>query len=254
MLDWFTIVAQIVNFLILVFLLKRFLYKPILNAIDAREQRIANTVKEADLAKAQAQEQILAYQQKNTDWINEREAMVQATRQEMEALRKEMISKAHHDVEVAKDQWNKGLQQEKQAFLHRLRQQVSHQTYLVVRQVLADLADVDLEQHMINVFLKRLELMNQQELADLANSLASVDGQLYVRSAFDLSQENRLPIQNALFAKLSAVHSLQFETSSDLLYGIELRSNGFKLSWNVCDYLQVLEDALDEQLAGTVED
>jgi len=37
LIDWFTVVAQVINFLILVWLMKRFLYKPILNAIAARE-------------------------------------------------------------------------------------------------------------------------------------------------------------------------------------------------------------------------
>jgi F-type H+-transporting ATPase subunit b len=254
MLDWFTVLAQIINFMLLIFLLQRFLYKPILKAIAAREERIANTVKEADQAKAEAQAQIEVYRQKNAAWEVERAEMVQSVRHEMEELRKELMSKTHHDVEAAKDHWHKGLQLEKQAFLHRLRQQVSHQTYLVARQVLADLADVDLEQHMIEVFLKRLELMDQQELGTLAQSLESVEGNLLVLSAFDLTQEARLPIEKALSAKLDGVQSLQFETSSDLLYGIELRSNGFKLSWNVSDYLQILEDALEEQFAGAVEE
>ena len=41
LIDWFTVGAQALNFLILVWLMKRFLYKPILHAIDAREKRIA---------------------------------------------------------------------------------------------------------------------------------------------------------------------------------------------------------------------
>ena len=41
LIDWFTVAAQALNFLILVWLMKRFLYKPILHAIDAREERIA---------------------------------------------------------------------------------------------------------------------------------------------------------------------------------------------------------------------
>jgi F-type H+-transporting ATPase subunit b len=48
LIDWFTVGAQVLNFLILVWLLKRFLYKPILHAIDAREQRIAKELADAD--------------------------------------------------------------------------------------------------------------------------------------------------------------------------------------------------------------
>jgi F-type H+-transporting ATPase subunit b len=249
MIDWFTVAAQILNFLLLIFLLRRFLYRPILKAIAGREERIANTVREAEQAKADAQEQIEIYQHKNEEWEKEREAMVLDIRQEIEELRKELAAKAHHEVELAHVQWRRALQQEKQAFLHRLRQQVSEQTYKVAQHVLADLADADLEQLIIKVFMKRLEVMDNQDLADLKGSLTSVNGKLLVRSAFILSPENRLPIQDIISRKLVEAHQLEFETSPDLLYGIELRSNGYKLSWNVADYLQTLEEAINEQIS-----
>jgi len=47
--DWFTVLAQIANFLILMWLLKRFSYKPVLDTIDAREKRIADLLKETEL-------------------------------------------------------------------------------------------------------------------------------------------------------------------------------------------------------------
>ena len=65
LIDWFTVIAQVVNFLILVWLLKRFLYRPILNAIDAREKRIAAKIADADAKEAEAQKQREEYQQKN---------------------------------------------------------------------------------------------------------------------------------------------------------------------------------------------
>ena len=52
--NWFTVIAQVINFLILVWLLKKFLYKPILNAIDEREKKIADKIKDADAQKALA--------------------------------------------------------------------------------------------------------------------------------------------------------------------------------------------------------
>lgn len=260
MIDLFTVFAQIVNFLVLILLLKRFLYKPVLKAIAAREERIANTVKEADQAKADAQQQIEAYRQKNEAWEAERATLVEALRQEMTDLRKEMMSKAHREMDVARDHWHKGLRQEKQAFLHRLRQQVSYQTYQVARQVLADLGDVDLELRIIQVFLKRLETMDDQDLVTLAQSMEHGDGSLLVISAFELAPEYRLAIEKALDQRLAEFNArfvenrtLKFETSAHVLYGIELRTNNLKLSWNMGDYLQILEDALDEQLAVMVE-
>jgi len=52
LIDWFTVGAQALNFLILVWLLKHFLYQPILNAIDAREKLIAKELADADAKKS----------------------------------------------------------------------------------------------------------------------------------------------------------------------------------------------------------
>ena len=53
--DWITVVAQIANFLVLVWLLKRFLYRPILDGIDAREAEITRRMAEAGEAQKKAQ-------------------------------------------------------------------------------------------------------------------------------------------------------------------------------------------------------
>ena len=53
--DWFTVIAQIINFLILVWLLKRFLYRPILDGIDAREHKIASVLSNAETQKKHAE-------------------------------------------------------------------------------------------------------------------------------------------------------------------------------------------------------
>ena len=63
--DWFTFGAQTLNFLVLVWLMKRFLYKPILNAIDAREKRIALALADAALKQTAAQKERDAFQKKS---------------------------------------------------------------------------------------------------------------------------------------------------------------------------------------------
>lgn len=57
LIDWFTVGAQALNFAVLVWLMKRFLYQPILQAVNAREQRIVQTVAQAEAQKAQAQQE-----------------------------------------------------------------------------------------------------------------------------------------------------------------------------------------------------
>ncbi|MEO5958542.1 MAG: F0F1 ATP synthase subunit B, partial [Opitutaceae bacterium] len=68
LIDWFTVGAQVLNFLILVWLMKRFLYKPILNAIDAREKKISAELADAESKRAEAMKDRDEFQQKNEEF------------------------------------------------------------------------------------------------------------------------------------------------------------------------------------------
>ena len=87
LIDWFTIGAQALNFLILVWLMKRFLYKPILNAIDAREKRIAKELADADAKKTEAQKERDEFQKKNEEFDQQRAALLTKATDEAKAER-----------------------------------------------------------------------------------------------------------------------------------------------------------------------
>ena len=74
--DWFTTAAQIINFLILVWLLKRFLYKPILHAMDEREKRMVNALNEVEQQKTNAENERLAFEKKSQELAQERERIL----------------------------------------------------------------------------------------------------------------------------------------------------------------------------------
>jgi F-type H+-transporting ATPase subunit b len=80
LIDWFTVVAQIVNFVILLWLMKRFLYQPILSAIDARESRIAAELSEAATKLAEAEAKREVFQRKNDEIDHQRSEVCCETR------------------------------------------------------------------------------------------------------------------------------------------------------------------------------
>ena len=94
LIDWFTVVAQVVNFLILVWLLKRFLYRPILNAIDAREKRIATELADADAKKAEAIKERDEFQHKNEEFDRQRAALLSQATDEAKAERQRLFDEA----------------------------------------------------------------------------------------------------------------------------------------------------------------
>src|SRR5512133_960681 len=100
LIDWFTVLAQVVNFLILVWLLKRFLYRPILDAIDAREKRIAKELADADAKKAEAQKERDAFWHKNEAFDRERAALFGKVTDEAKAERQRLLDDARQAADA----------------------------------------------------------------------------------------------------------------------------------------------------------
>ena len=94
LIDWFTVGAQALNFLILVWLMKRFLYKPILDAIDAREKRIAGELADAAAKKAEARKERDEFQHKNEEFDQQRAALLSKATDEAKAERLRLLDEA----------------------------------------------------------------------------------------------------------------------------------------------------------------
>ena len=100
LIDWFTVGAQALNFLILVWLLKRFLYKPILDAIDAREKRIAAELADADAKKAEAKKERDEFQHKNEEFDQQRAALLSKATDEANAERQRLLDEARQAADA----------------------------------------------------------------------------------------------------------------------------------------------------------
>ena len=151
--DWFTFVAQIINFLVLVLLLKHFLYERIVNVMSQRDSLITTRLDQARTKEQEAKQFQTAYRQELDQLKAQREAMLVTARQEVETQRQELLTMARSEVEQLKAGWRAAVEREQEAFLKEIRQRVGHQTCAIARQALRELANADLEQQAIDRFL-----------------------------------------------------------------------------------------------------
>ena len=248
LIDWFTILAQVINFLILVWLMKRFLYKPILNAIDTREKRIAKELADADAKKAEAKKESDEFNRKNDEFDQERAALLSKAADEAGAERQRLMDEARK----AADAFSAKRQERMKNDAHNLNQAISlraqQEVFAIARKALADLATTSLEERMSEVFTLRLREMDGKTKESLAEVFKASSQPTLVRSAFDLPAEQRAAIQKALNETFSAEIHVRFETAPDLISGIELTANGQKVAWSIADYLAALEKGVDELL------
>jgi len=238
LINWFTVAAQIVNFLILVWLLKRLLYGRIIRAIQARESAIAARVAQTEAAKKAAAEQLALYQAKLKDFEQHHQEMLAQAAQSAEKQHAEMIEKAREQVHALEAKWRKDLEREQQEFLADLRRRAAAEILVVVRRAVNDLACMDLELCTVRVFLDKIRGLNDEAWKSLGN------GELSIRSTFDLPEDARAEIRHAIEEHLHGPVRLQFKRVPAMGLGLELRGNGRRIGWNFESYLEAMEEDL----------
>ncbi|MBU1397090.1 MAG: F0F1 ATP synthase subunit delta [Gammaproteobacteria bacterium] len=251
LIDWFTVAAQVINFLILVWLLKRFLYKPILDAIDAREKRIAKELADADAKKAEAQQERDEFQHKNEAFEQQRAALMNKATEEAKTERLRLLDEARQAADALSAKRQETLRNDAHNLNQAISRRAQQEVFAIARKALTELAGTSLEERMGKVFIHRLRALDAPAKAGLAVALQSAQSAsdpARVRSAFDLPEEQRAAIQNALNETFSAEIHVRFETAPDLVSGIELTTNGQKVAWSIADYLLSLERGVDELL------
>lgn len=248
LIDWFTVGAQVVNFSILVWLLKRFLYKPIIDAIDAREKRIALALADADAKTAEAQKERDEFLAKSEEFDRQRATLFTQATEEAHAERRRLFDEARQAAEELRVKRHEALQNESSLLYEAISRRTREEVFAITRKTLADLATTSLEERLVEVFTRRLREMDDKVKTDLAASLTKAPDPAIVRSAFDLPPAQQAILQNALNEAFSAEIRIRFETSPDLISGIELATDGQKIAWSIADYLASLKKGMDELL------
>jgi F-type H+-transporting ATPase subunit b len=248
LIDWFTVGAQTLNFLILVWLLKRFLYKPILNAIDTREKRIAVELADAAAKKSDAQKERDEFQHKNETFDAQRAALLTKANEEAGIERKRMLDEARKSADDFSAKRMESLRTDAKNLNQAIARRTQQEVFAIARKALADLATASLEERMSNVFTRRVRELDGKAKECLGEALRTANGPAIVRSTFELPEPQRAAIQKALNESFSADVRTEFETSPDLIGGIEFTANGQKVAWSIAEYLTTMEKSVGELL------
>ncbi len=248
LIDWFTVGAQALNFVVLVWLLKRFLYKPVLRAIDAREARVAAERADAAAKQADAKKERDEFQRKNQEFDQQRAARLSTAVAEVDAERQRLLDEARQAADALSARRQGALTAAARHLDAAITRRAQQEVFAIARKTLSDLATTGLEERMGDVFTRRLREVDGDAREGLGRALTTASAPAVVRSAFEMPAEQRATVQNALNETFSADVHLRFETAPELVAGIELSVSGHKVSWNIADYLATLEQGVVELL------
>jgi len=244
--DYFTTIAQIINFLVLVFLLRHFLYRPVVKSMNEREQRIASRLKEAEDQRREAERNADSIHKMQQEVSRYQEETIARVARDAEAYRADLMKKAHDEVERDQANWYASMQAQRNVILDDIRLQLGKEVYAIARRVLRDLADDDLEGRIVAAFQKRLQNMDTSDKEKVEMFLKKPGGLITIRSSFNIPLDMQRKIEESLRLKVEDT-KVNYETSPDLIAGIELYGNDLKIAWSIDGYLDDLAADLSRE-------
>jgi len=244
LIDSFTIIAQIINFLILVYLLKRFLFNRIIQIMDEREKQITDRMQDAKTAKETAQKELDEQQRIREELQEKWNEMLAQAKKDAQKKREELVKDARSKIDEEQKNWREAISKQRTAFFRDLRHLSCEQVCQMSRKVLADLADEKLENQLIENFLIQLGKLSKEEKDDFIRFIDKDERKIWVDSSFKLTGKKESGIRKILEEIIGDKVEINFKVSPKLICGIETRTEGKKISWNIENYL----DGLEEQL------
>ncbi|NNU80083.1 hypothetical protein HMH01_06495 [Halovulum dunhuangense] len=248
--DWLTVVAQIVNFLVLVWLLQRLLYRPITDAMARREHRIETRLSEARAARAEVEAETEKLRAQRQDLEARREEALREARQSASDLRRELEEDLRKEMEARRRTWEAHLKDARDDFAARLRQRAGHQVVDIVARVLRDYAGSDLAGQVADTFVDRLANLDAEARGRLKAAAARADGPVRVESSVPLRPAARSQITRAIHAHIAPDMGVDYGEDDGLLLGLRLSVGEQTVEWSAARFLGRLETTLDEVIEG----
>lgn len=235
--SWSTFILEIINFLVLMWILKHFLYRPVLNSLQKRRESVQSTLDEAQKKSAEAKELKARYEQRLNDWEEEKNQLRQSLQQELEAQRSRQQEQLKQELLAQKQKAEINQQQSLQETLQHYQSIAHRQGAEFAAKLLRQLSGEETEARLFEALMEQLQTLDEEQIKGLKKTCQSPIDKVEVYSAYPLPQILRQKLQFKL--EELCPQPLQFEYREDpkLISGLRIHLGAWSLRMNLLDEL-----------------
>lgn len=241
--DWTTFALEIINFLALIWILKRFLYQPVLETLAQRRTSIERTLAEARRAEERSAALKTQFENRLADWDQEKAA----ARAQLEA---ELVLERTRQMQVLTKTLAEERERSRAQEAHRqeeLRRELETQALVQARafstRLLSRLSSPELEARLVEVFVEDFARLPDERLAGLRAAVQTPEVRAAVASAFALPESQRQRIAAAIAARLDLQLAIDFTEDGNLISGLRISVGPWQLNLNLADELALFAAA-----------
>lgn len=236
--DLFTFFAQMFNLLLLLYLLRRFLYLPVLKAVDERQKFIERELKKAASSHKEALRLEAECKQKMAEIDAQKQNILSQTRAEAAVLAEKLANEAKAQFEADKSQWKQRLAGEQKTFELAMQNLILEHFNKLADGALKQMADVSLNDLMLNKLKEKISALPVRKKQEFAAAYQNKK-QLFVRSAQKISAEQKQKVKDFLRVQLELPEEtkFKFEVDKKLVCGVALQADEQLIDWNLASYM-----------------
>jgi len=238
LIDWFTVAAQAVNFLVLVWLLQHFLYKPILTAIDARENKIAAALTAAAAGRAESKKSSDELEAKLKAFDDENAARLAQAKLEVQQEREKLLDAARREAADLVAQQRGALRTDAASIGDRMAGLATAEVFSIAGKAFNELASAEIEERLGSVLNDRLLKLSKEAKAAFRAALDQSAMSAVVRSRVAMRDAEKATLSKTVNETFSADVHLEFKTVPAADYGIDLSAGGQRLAWGIAEYIK----------------
>ena len=248
--DWFTFTAQIINFLILLALLKRFLYGPILKAIDDREAEIAFRYEKVEEQRKAADSALADFEARTQELAHAKQQLLAEAAEECEQWKSDHLAEARLETEEARAGWFAAIDRERAQLKANLLAQYRQHSLRLAEGILTCLSDRNAQDFLVDAFVRRI--LESESKASVDQPTGEANEETTVRTAFELSPTQQVKLKDALVQRGYSSDEIQFRVDESLICGAEIRTRDHEVPWSIRESLDYLAADFSRDLDATL--
>ncbi|SEP20369.1 ATP synthase F0 subcomplex B subunit [Salinihabitans flavidus] len=246
--DWLTVAAQIVNFLVLIWLLQRFLYRPITNAMARREARIEERLSDAKARRREAEDEAEDLRKEREELESSRQEMLEEARAEADELRQRLEQDIRDEVEQKRENWQDMLLEERADFARDMQRKAGHKVLDIAARLLAEFTSGALDDQIAQGFVARLKELDKDTRKKMTAAARDADGPALVETATALDTSARRKITRAIHEQFETGIEVEYQEDEEVLLGVRLAVDEQTVEWSAARHLNRLNRELDALL------
>lgn len=245
-LNWSTFLLEILNFLVLLWILKRFLYKPILETIARRRAAIEKTLADARELSNEAQVLKSRYENRLAEWEQEKEAGREDLRREVAKERERQLAALVAELEKEREKARVLEERRQEDCLRKYQATCLEQDARFVSRLLSRLVGPELEERLFDLVLEQLEGLPAAQRDAIRLACEEGADQTMVVSAYPLDERRREVLARKLGLLLGIPVSCRFSEDAALMAGLRITMGAWILHANLQDELKSFTESIHE--------